>query len=241
MTEPIYTTELTGAGMWSKIIGRGKVLKLTDCEGGANVGMMLYNANERTERYSMPDTLKGQQVFHLRQGICLHTDMGRLIGSIIADSVGWHDTVCGTSDAGEVSKKYGDLSYQNARNEWYRSGKDCFLIELAKWGMGERDWMPNLNLFSKVIADEAGALSFVPENSKPDDFISIRLEMDALVMINTCQHPLAPGGDYISKPILLEVFEGDSISDHDECLCAHPENARAFGNTRDYHELKQSL
>ncbi len=241
MNQPIYKTELNGAGMWSKIIGRGKVMKLTDLEGGANVGMMLYNANERTERYSMPDTLKGQQVFYLRQGICLHTDMGRLIGSIIGDNVGWHDTVCGTSDADDVKAKYGELSYQKAHNEWYRSGKDCFLIELAKWGMGEKDWMPNLNFFSKAVTDDDGALSYVPKNSKPGDSISVRLEIDALVVMNTCQHPLAPGGGYVSTPVLLEVFEGDAVSDHDECLNSHPENARAFYNTQDYHELKQSL
>ncbi len=241
MNQAIYKTELTGAGMWSKIIGRGKVLRLTDLEGGANVGMMLYNANERTERYSMPDTLKGQQVFFLRQGVCLHTDMGRLIGSIIEENTGWHDTVCGTSDSGEVKAKYGERSYQDAHNEWYRSGKDCFLIELAKWGMGEKDWMPNLNLFSKVVTNDEGGLSYVSGNSKPGDSISIRLEIDTLVVLNTCQHPLAPGGEYVSKPVLLEVFENGSISDDDECLNSHPENGRAFLNTTHYHELKQSL
>ena len=233
----IYETNLTGAGMWSKIIGRGKILKLTDVEGGANVGMMLYNANERTERYNMPDTLKGQQVFYLRQGICLHTDMGRLIGSIVEDSVGWHDTVCGTSDAGEVKAKYGELSYQEAHNDWYRSGKDCFLIELAKWGMGEKDWMPNLNFFSKAVTDEEGALSYVAGNSTPGDSVFVRLEMDALVVINTCQHPLSLGGDYVSTPVLLEVFEGDPVLEDDECLNSHPENKRAFRNTEDYHQL----
>lgn len=232
-----YEVNLTGAGMWSKIVSRGKVLKLTDLEGGANVGMMLYNANERTERYSMPDTLKGQQVFYLRQGICLHTDMGRLIGSIIEDSVGWHDAVCGTSDAGEVRAKYGELTYQDAHNDWYRSGKECFLIELAKWGMGEKDWMPNVNFFSKIVTDDGGALNYVPENSQAGDSISIRLEMDALVVMNTCQHPLSPGGEYISKPVLLEVFEVQDVGDDDECLNSHPENKRAFRNTENYHKL----
>ncbi|MEE3061245.1 MAG: DUF1989 domain-containing protein, partial [Verrucomicrobiota bacterium] len=36
--------------MWSKIIGRGKTLRLEDIEGGANVGMLLYNGHERLER-----------------------------------------------------------------------------------------------------------------------------------------------------------------------------------------------
>ena len=241
MNEAIYKVELTGAGMWSKIIGKGKILRLTDLEGGANVGMMLYNANERTERYNMPDTLKGQQVFYLSQGLCLHTDMGRLMASITEDTVGWHDAVCGTSDAAEVKAKYGELTYQVGRNDWFRSGAECFLIELAKWGMGEKDWMPNLNFFSKVVTSEEGGMSYVPGNSKAGDSVSLRFEMDALVVLNACQHPLAPGGEYVPKSVLLEVFEGAAIADDDECLNSHPENARAFLNTFHYHELKASL
>jgi urea carboxylase-associated protein 2 len=241
MNQVIYKVELTGAGMWSKVIGKGKILKLTDLEGGANAGMMLYNAEQRTERYNMPDTLKGQQVFYLRQGLCLHTDMGRLVASIVEDTVGWHDTICGASDCEEVKVKYGGLSYQDALNNWHRSGRECFLIELAKWGMGERDGMPNLNFFSKVVTDEEGNLRYVPGNSEAGDSVSLRLEMDALVVMNTCQHPLAPGGEYVPKPILLEVFEGAAVGDDDECLLSHPENARAFLNTVHYHELKASL
>lgn len=234
----IYEVILSGAGMWSKVISRGKVLKLTDMEGGANVGAMLYNASERTERYNMPDTLKGQQVFFLRQGVCLHTDMGRLIGSVVEDSVGWHDTVCGTSDADDVKAKYGNLSYQNGRNDWYRSGRECFLIELAKWGMGEKDWMPNINFFSKVVSDEEGKLSYVEGRSKTGNSVSIRMEMDALVIMNTCQHPLSTGGEYFHRPVLLEVFEGDPIAEDDECINSHPENGRAFINTEDYYKLR---
>jgi urea carboxylase-associated protein 2 len=241
MNEAIYSVKLTGAGMWSKIIGKGKVLKLTDLEGCANVGMMLYNAEQRTERYNMPDTLKGQQVFYLCQGLCLHTDMGRLIASITEDTVGWHDAVCGASDAAEVQAKHGGLTYQDARNDWYRSGTECFLIELAKWGMGEKDLMPNLNFFSKAVTDKEGVLSYVPGNSKAGDSVSLRLEMDALVVLNTCQHPFAPGGEYLSKPVLLEVFEGAAVTEDDECLNSHPENARAFLNTYHYHELKAAL
>lgn len=234
----LYEKMLGGAGMWSGVIGRGKVLKLTDLEGGANVGMMLYQADQRTERYNMPDTLKGQQVFFLKQGLCLHTDMGRLIASIVEDTVGWHDTVCGTSDADEVKEKYGEFSYQEGLNDWYRSGKECFLIELAKWGMGERDWMPNVNWFSKVVTDEEGGLRYVEGSSKAGDSVSLRLEMDALVVINLCQHPLAPGGEYTPKPVMLEVFEEVLVEVDDECINSHPENGRAFENTLNYYELR---
>jgi urea carboxylase-associated protein 2 len=234
----ILERTLTGAGMWSGVISRGKRLRLTDLEGGANVGMLLYNALERHERYNMPDTLKGQHIFYLRAPYCLHSDMGRLLASITRDDCGWHDTVCGHSDAVRVAMKYGEHNYQQARNEWYRNARDCFLIELAKWGLGKKDLVPNLNWFSKVVADEAGALSFVPGNSKAGDTIELRLEMDTLVVLNTCQHPFDPDPAYRPRPVKLEVVTGVEPFEDDPSFTVRPENLRAWENNQTYHALR---
>ena len=134
-TAKIYETTLHGATMWSNIISRGKTLRVSDLEGKSNVGMLLYNAYEKEERYNMPDTLKGQHIFYLTAPYCVHSDMGRLFCSITADTMGWHDTVCGCSDAGLVERKYGRKNFQEARNDCYRDAQRAFLIELAKWGL----------------------------------------------------------------------------------------------------------
>ena len=236
---PIFRRTFTGAGMWSGIISRGKRLRLTDLSGGANVGMLLYHAAERQERYNMPDTLKGQHIFYLREPYCLHSDMGRLLASITSDSVGWHDTVCGHSNAALVLKKYGGNNYQDARNDWNRNARDCFLIELCKWGLGKKDLVPNLNLFSKVVADEAGKLSFVPGNSRPGDHIELRFELDTLVVLNTCQHPLDPHPAYRPTEVELQVSGGSPPSPDDPSLLIRPENFRAHENNETFLALSR--
>jgi len=203
--KPVYTRNLPGASMWSKVIGRGKILRLIDIEGRANVGMLLYNAYEKEERYNMPDTLKGQHIFHLAAPYCLHSDMGRLFASIIRDDNGWHDTVCGCSDAALVESKYGSKTFQEARNECHRDARRAFLIELAKWGLGKRDLIPNINWFSRVVPDDAGRLHFVPGASRPGSVVELRLELDTLVVLNTCQHPLDPDPVYRPGPVRIEV------------------------------------
>lgn len=238
MSEVIYQEKIVGGGMWSKVIGRGKTLRLTDVEGGANVGMLLYNADEKSERYNMPDTLKGQQVFYLSEGICLHSDMGRILASLVKDSCGWHDTVCGHADAATVLEKYGEQTYQQAHNDFYRNAHDGFLIELEKWGMGKRDLVPNINWFSKVVADEAGALTFADGNSAAGDSVELRFEMNTLVVLNTCQHPLDPSAGYAPRPVNLEVWKSDPPAADDACRISHPENGRAFTNTENYNALR---
>jgi uncharacterized protein len=238
-TATVISRTLTHAGMWSSVVSRGKTLRLTDLEGGANVGVLLYNADLPVERYNMPDTLKGQHIFHLRHPYCLHSDMGRVLASITADTVGWHDTVCGCSDAKLVAEKYGLKTYQSARNEFYRNGRDCFLIELAKWGLGARDLVPNVNLFSKVVADADGRLSFVPGHSPAGARVDLRLEMNALVVLNTCQHPLDPDPAYRPRRVRLEVFKTPPPASDDPCRLSRPENERAFLNTERYRALRE--
>lgn len=235
---PLLSRTLTHAGMWSGVIGRGRTLRLTDLEGGANVGMLLFHADVPGERYNMPDTLKGQHIFYLRAPYCLHSDMGRVLASITSDSVGWHDTVCGCSDAALVAARYGVKTYQTARNEFHRNGRDCFLIELAKWGLGKRDLVPNLNLFSKVVADEAGRLSFVPDHSPAGSHVALRFELDTLVVLNTCQHPLDPDPAYRPRSVRLEVFRTPPPTFEDPSFTVRPENRRALENNQTYHALR---
>lgn len=240
VSQPLYTKLLTHAGMWSGVISRGKVLRLTDLEGGANVGMLLYNADLTVERYNMPDTLKGQHTFHLRHPYCLHSDMGRLLASITGDSVGWHDTVCGCSDAALVKARYGEHPYQVHRNDFFRNARECFLIELAKWGLGERDLVPNVNFFTKVVAGEGGHLAYVPGHSRAGDHVELRLELNTLVVLNTCQHPLDPETAYRPRPVRLEVFPAAAgpVPAHDPCRVSRPENHRALENTEAYFALR---
>jgi hypothetical protein len=185
----------------------------------------------------MPDTLKGQHIFYLRAPYCVHSDMGRLFASITKDTVGWHDTVCGASDARLVQAKYGEKNFQAARNDFHRNGRECFLIELAKWGLGERDLVPNLSWFSKVVSDDDGKLSFVSGHSKAGDHIDLRFDMDTLVVMNTCQHPLDPDPVYHPRRVKLEVFNTPPPELDDPSFTVRPENARAHRNTDDFYLL----
>jgi urea carboxylase-associated protein 2 len=224
--------------MWSGVISRGKTLRLIDLEGGANVGLLLYHADVLSERYNMPDTLKGQHIFYLRAPYCLHSDMGRVLASITTDTVGWHDTVCGCSDAKLVAERYGVKNYQTARNDFHRNARDCFLIELAKWGLGKRDLVPNVNIISKVLSDDAGRLTFVPNHSKPGDHVELRFELDTLVVLNTSQHPLDPDPTYHPRTVRLEVFRTSPPAADDPSRQIRPENERAFQNNETYHALR---
>jgi uncharacterized protein len=237
-----YQETVTGGRYWSMVIRRGFRLRLTDLNGRANVGMLLFNPHNLLERYNMSDTLKGQHTAKLTRGNMLYSDMGRTLMSVVEDSVGWHDTIGGFSDAQLVRKKYGEASYQAVHNDFYRNGRELFLIELAKWGLGKADLVPNLNLFSKVAAGADGTLSFHPHNSQAGDQVTLRADMDVLVVLNTAQHPMDPAAQYAPGPVSLEILNPVSVSTEDDyCIQYRPENARAWANTQIYHCQEPAL
>ena len=51
--------------------------------------------------------LKCQHTFKLTQGHCLYSDMGRIFCSIVSDTSGWHDTVCGNTTKAAVAQQMG--------------------------------------------------------------------------------------------------------------------------------------
>jgi uncharacterized protein len=230
----ILEEPLRGGQMWSRVLGRGQSLRLTDLEGGAAVAALFYNAEEPSERYNMPDTLKAQHIARLTAGFVLYSDMGRVLCSMTEDSLGWHDTISGHGTAAHGRAKYGDGSYQKLRNDWYRNTRDNFLVELGKYDLGKRDIVANVNFFVKVAADLDGNLSFVPGHSKAGDFVELRAEMNTLVVLSNTPHPLDPATRYAPKPVGLVVRAGAPAGADDPCRLSRPENARGFTLTESY-------
>lgn len=230
-----YTTTIAGGAHWSLRVRRGVQMTLTDLQGGANVGMLFYNPENLLERYNAPDTLKCQHTFKLSEGNCLYSEMGRIFCSITDDTVGWHDTVCANSTAAIVEKKWGKRDYQNHRNSWRQNGHDSFLVELGKYGLGVRDMSANVNWFSKVKTNEDGDLLLDESASTKGSSITLRFEMDTLVMLHTCPHPLNTAENYPRKPVKIHMSIADPVKDDDKCMNHCEENKRGFDNNRLYY------
>lgn len=235
MKSNLYSYTLPAASHWSLRMRRGHKITLTDVEGGANLGMLMYNPEDLLERYNAPDTLKCQHTFKLTKGHCLYSDMGRIFCSIVEDSVGWHETVCGNSNARLIADRWGARDYQRDRNMWNQNGYDSFLVELAKYGLGGRDMAANINWFSRVDVDEQGALYLRADNSPPGSTVTLRFELDTLVIMHTCPHPLNQSESYPRKPVLVEISRADPVSEEDYCRNYCAENQRGFANNQLYY------
>ena len=234
MAKVYWEETVPGGATWSHVLKRRTALRLTDQQGGANVGMMLFNADNFTERLNLPDTLKAQHIARLTKGDVLMSDMGRVLVSITEDTCGWHDVLAGTSNARQVAQRYGEAGYQEHRNACYKNGLDSFLIELGKYGLGWRDLAANVNFFSKVAVRADGSFVYGVGNSPPGSYIDLRAEMNTLVVLHTCPHPLDPHPTYEPPPVHLAIRHAAPPEIDDICRVRCEENVRAFTLTERY-------
>ncbi len=234
-TKFLWEEIIPGGMHWSGLIRRGTALRLTDLDGGANLSALFYNPEDKLERYNMPDTLKAQYTAFLTAGNVCYSDMGRVMCSIIGDTVGWHDTICGITDGAMIEAKYGKATFQTHRNAMYRNGKDGMLVELAKYGLGRRDLGASVNFFSRVTPDEAGNLHFVQGDSQPDSYVDVRFDMNVLLVVSSAPHPLDTTTQYKPAAVKLSAWHAGLAGADDVCRNHCEQNKRGFINTERYY------
>jgi urea carboxylase-associated protein 2 len=225
---------LPGGTHWSGVLRRGQQLRLTASGARPNVAALFYSREMPVERYNMADTLKAQHTAHLTAGCVCYSDMGRILCSITADSVGWHDPLCGLTDQQLLEARFGVTSFQQHRNARHVSGREAMLVELGKYGLGERDLVANVNFFSKVTVDETGALRWVADHAAQGAYVDLRFEMDTIVLLYNGPHPLDPGPQWAPPAVVLQCSRAPAVTADDPCRRRCPENERGFINTERY-------
>ena len=233
----IWSKQLKPGEKWSGNIGRGKYIRFKALGEDANVSLLLYNMYDTSERYNMPDTLKAQYTSRLTRGHVLMSDNGRVLAGIVEDSLGWHDTITGYTTRAMTDEKYGKTTYQEKQNEWLRCGEENFRIELVRNNMSARDLVPCVNLFSKVYVEEDGSMHYEKGHCTEGASVTLRTEMDVILIVSNTPNPLNPSGEYPAVPVIMEVYRVPQTELTDKCVTHRPENFRAYENTWDYLNL----
>ena len=172
--------EIPARAPWSIVVPALATFAIVDLHGNQAVDCLLYNAEDTDERYSAPDTIVGQGNLFLTTGTVLRSNEGRPMATITADTCGRHDTI-----GGACSKESNTLRYGH-HTEHQHACVENFLIEGARWGLGKRDLVSNINWFMNVPVDADGTLGIVDGISAPGLLVELRAEMDLLVLISNC-------------------------------------------------------
>jgi urea carboxylase-associated protein 1 len=198
-TDVVLDQVVPACAPWSSVVRAGHVLSIVDLEGNQAVDCLLYRAEDTAERYSAPDTLVAQGNLFLTTGTVLRSCDGRPLMTIVADDCGRHDTVGGACSKESNTLRYGQhTKHQHACVE-------NFLAEGARWGLGKRDLVPNINWYMNVPVEPDGTLGIVDGISAPGLTVSLRAEVDTLVLVSNCPQINNPCNGFAPSPVRMVV------------------------------------
>lgn len=184
---------------WSAVVRAGDQLQIIDVHGNQAVDCLLYDAGDHTRRYSAQATVAAQRNIFLSTGSVLRTADGTPLMTVVADDVGNHDTIAGACSQESNTLRYGHHTvHQHACVE-------NFLTEGAKYQLGKRDIVSNINWFMNVPVESDGTLGIVDGISAPGKSLTLRAEIDTLVLVSNCPQINNPCNGFDPTPVRMVI------------------------------------
>ncbi|WP_039826781.1 DUF1989 domain-containing protein [Nocardia testacea] len=198
-----WTVRLPPGGYTSTVLGRGTRLRLADPHGAACAHLFLLRADAPWERLNVADTVKVPWQAYLGAGHPLLSDQGRLLATVVADTSGRHDALCGPTPEGRL------------------------LLEraAAKHGLAPRDIGPTLSFFRGVRVGGDGSLAPIG-TAGAGAYIDLIIHLPVTVLVTATPHPL---DDAPVTGLDLVAWPGDRAAA--AAANSDPEYLRAVQNT----------
>lgn len=229
-SDAMLWAETVGGGNYThKVVARGTALRLTDLTGDACAHLLLYAEGRTFERLNVADTVKVQWNAYLGAGQLLLSDQGRVLASVVSDTSGRHDALCGASAQARNVARYGDGSPQGPSP----AGRGLLKLAAAKHGLSPRDVPPSISFFQGVRVLGDGSLSWLG-SSGPGGSVTLLAEQPLVVLIANSPHPIDPRPVYTCGPLEVLAWRDRATSPEDPLWDASPEGRRAFANTADH-------
>lgn len=180
-------------------LGTGEQLRIVNLEGSQVVDCWAFNAADFDEFLSNEHTRSCLEKLIPQAGDSLFSNRRRPILSIVEDtSPGIHDLLLSACDA----DRYRLLGVEG----YHRNCADNLREALSEIGREPPEIPSPFNIFENVKIGDNGSLSIEPPVAKAGDAITLRAELDLVLVLSCCPMDIAltNGPDLRSKPVRVE-------------------------------------
>ncbi|MCT2061345.1 urea amidolyase associated protein UAAP1 [Dietzia cinnamea] len=236
-----WAESIPGGRYTAVTLARGTRIRLTDRDGTACASLMMWRADAPWERLNTADTVKVPWQAYLGTGHPLLSDQGRVLATIVADTSGHHDALCGASTLAGNTARYG----AGAPESESPAGRELLLLAALKHGLGERDLPHTVSFFHGVRVDADGSLVSTG-NAGAGAAIDLVVHLPVVLAVAVADHPLDPSGEYRagtveflawSAPEDLDALVEDSLPG----VAQDMEYRRALANSEAAHRAAAPL
>ncbi|WP_158892027.1 MULTISPECIES: DUF1989 domain-containing protein [unclassified Pseudomonas] len=164
---------------------KGEAISIINLHGNQVVDAWAVNLNDSGEYSALEHTRSINSNIFFETGMTLVSTLRRAMLTLIEDSSpGRHDTLlCPCNSA---------IYQELGCTEYHRNCTDNFHEALAEQGMRCACTPASLNLFMNVPVAQDGSVQRVPPRSHAGDRVTLRAEMDLMVVLSACPQDITP-------------------------------------------------
>lgn len=197
--ETVLDEVIAPRGSWSAVVHKGDTLTIIDVGGNQSADFLAYAVDDTGIRYSVQHTLAAQRNAYIRTGSVLMSNSGTPMMTVVGNEVDRQDTIGGACSKESNSLRYGHHTVHE------HACRENFLAEGARWGLGARDLVSNINWFMNVPVESDGSLGIVDGMSAPGKRVALRAEGEILVIVSNCPQMNNPCNDFNPTPLRMVV------------------------------------
>jgi uncharacterized protein len=180
-------------GYYAKVLSKGTHLRIVDLEGQQAVDFLCFDNADRQTRYNNANSIKLNRTIYVTTGFVLYSDTAKALMTVVADTVGRHDTIGGACSAEVNELRYGIPNTCSCRGN--------FLAAMEALGMRPGDIHANVNFFMNVPVHPNGSTQIEEGLSEPFDYVELRAETEVLVVMSNCPQFFNPCSGWNPSPV----------------------------------------
>lgn len=189
-------------GYYAREVYKGQVIRITDNEGQQVLDFLCYNKHNTIEKLSVNNTLLLNGNIYAKKGDVLYSTHCNPMFTIIDDTCGRHDLICGSCS-----------EYSNALRYKIRGTPNCrsnFIAALEPFGITEKEIVYSFNIFMNAPVESDGGIAIIEPISKAGDYIELRAEMDSIVALSNCPQERNPCNAFNPTSLTFILYEPEN-------------------------------
>jgi uncharacterized protein YcgI (DUF1989 family) len=177
----------------------GQAFRIVDVEGKQVADLFAFNADDVGEFHSAMHTRAAVSQLFPMVGEAFVTNRRRPILTLEADDTpAVHDMLIAPCDA----ERYQGLGVR----DWHASCRENLELAMRELGHNGICIPASINLFMNIPVAADGALGWDPAVTSAGDSITLRAEMDSIVVVSACPQDIVPINDNNPTAIAIELL-----------------------------------
>jgi uncharacterized protein len=180
-------------------VAAGECVRVIDVEGGQVADTFAFRADNLSEYHSAEHTRVHVNRLFPRPGEHFVTNHRRPILLLEEDtSPGIHDMLCAACDP----ERYTGLGVAG----WHASCRENLERAMAELGFERIEVPQPINLFMNIPVGADGGLGWEPAPTRAGDSVTLRAEMDCIVVVSACPQDIVAINDKNPTPVAVELM-----------------------------------